>query len=74
VVSGIEKRAQYIVAAIHEFSRYAGLTPQQGYRYLALHGAVEFLDEHYEAEHLLSFEDVTQDLARVAAMAGGAIR
>jgi hypothetical protein len=67
-------KVRYVVAAIAEFSRYAKLSPQLGYRYLADHGGVRFLDEHYEAEHLLSFEDVTQDLVRVAAMAGGGIR
>jgi hypothetical protein len=62
------------VAAIAEFARYANLSPRQAHRYLADHGAIQFLDEYYEAEHLLSFEDVVADLVTVAAQAGGEIR
>ncbi|MDR0626532.1 MAG: DUF3791 domain-containing protein [Bifidobacteriaceae bacterium] len=69
-----ERRARYAVAAISEFARHAGIPPKQAHRYLADHGAIQFLDEHYEAEHLLSFEDVVADLAAVAAQSGGGIR
>jgi hypothetical protein len=69
-----EKRVRHVVAAIAEFSRYAQLTQQQAYRYLADHGAIEFLDDHYEAEHLLSFDDVVEDLVQIAAQSGGSIR
>jgi hypothetical protein len=69
-----QARARYSVVAISEFARYAGLSGGQAHRYLADHGAIQFLDEHYEAEHLLSFEDVVADLVLVAAQAGGEIR
>ena len=69
-----ERRASYAVAAISEFARYAGIPARQAHRYLADHGAIQFLDEHYEAEHLLPFEDVVADLVLVAAQAGGGIR
>ncbi|MDR1798510.1 MAG: DUF3791 domain-containing protein [Bifidobacteriaceae bacterium] len=67
-------RARYAVAAIGEFARHAGLPPRQAHRYLASHGAIEFLTEHYDAEHLLSFDEVVEDLVLVAAQAGGDIQ
>jgi hypothetical protein len=69
-----ENRVRYIVAAISEFARHTKLAPRQAHRYLADHGAIEFLEQHYEAEHLLSFDDVVEDLIRIAAQAGGSIR
>ncbi|MDR1512049.1 MAG: DUF3791 domain-containing protein [Propionibacteriaceae bacterium] len=69
-----ENRVRYVVAAISEFARHAKLTPRQAHRYLADHGAIEFLEQHYEAEHLLSFDDAVEDLLRIAAQAGGTIR
>jgi hypothetical protein len=71
---GEENRVRYVVAAISEFARYSGLAPRQAHRYLADHGGIEFLERHYEAEHLLSFDDAVEDLVRVAAQAGGTIR
>lgn len=63
-----------MVAAVSEFARYANLPPKQAHRYLADHRAIQFLDEHYEVEHLLSFDDVVADLIKIAAQSGGTIR
>jgi hypothetical protein len=66
-------RIAYIVACIGEFARATGLTTQEAFRYLFFRGGIDFLVEHYEAEHLLSFDDVVEDLKTIARQSGGLI-
>ncbi len=64
----------YVVAAISEFARIYGITVRESGNYLIRFKGIDFLTEHYEAEHLLSFEDCVQDLARVCLNNGGEIQ
>ena len=63
----------YIVAAINEFAETYNLTVRESSNYLNRYKGLNFLMEHYEAEHLLSFEDSIQDLAQVCHNHGGGI-
>ena len=63
----------YIVAAISEFAKTHNLTLQEASNYLNRYKGLDFLSEHYEAEHLLSFEDSVQDLTRICYNQGGGI-
>lgn len=47
------------------------MSGQQAYRYLKRYAGIAFLDECYEAEHTLSFEDAIEDLSRVCQLHGG---
>ena len=67
------KESDYVVACINEFSEATGLTVLQAYRYLAAHGGVDFLVEHYDVEHTLSFDDAVEDLKAVSMQSGGRI-
>ncbi|GHS94046.1 hypothetical protein AGMMS50276_05850 [Synergistales bacterium] len=67
------KEADYIVACINEFSGATGLTVLQAYRYLATHGGIDFLVEHYDVEHMLSFDDAIEDLKAISMQTGGRI-
>lgn len=69
-----ERVVRYVVAAINEFAATYDLTARQASNYLNLYKGLDFLIEHYEAEHLLSFEDCVQDLARVCYNHGGRIQ
>ncbi len=70
----VDKRmVGYIIAAINEFSKTYGLTTREASNYLNRYKGLDFLVEHYPAEHLLSFEDAVQDLARVCRKNGGGI-
>ncbi len=71
----IDKRViGYTVAAINEFAKTYNLTVREASNYLNRYKGLDFLTEHYEAEHLLSFEDSVQDLARICYNQGGGIR
>lgn len=64
----------YVVAAINEFAKAYKMTTREASNYLTRFKGIDFLIEHYEAEHLLSFEDSVQDLARICYNNGGGVR
>ena len=59
----IEDKIAYIIAVVNEFAARFSLNPQQAYRYLNRFKGIDFLDEFYNVEHTLSFDDVVDDLA-----------
>ena len=69
----MEKKLSYIIAVISEFAQAHTLNLQQAYRYLMRYKGLEFIDQHYDIEHTLSFEDVIEDLTAYCKTNGGAI-
>lgn len=70
----VDKRViGYVVAAINEFAKAHKLTTREASNYLTRFKGIDFITEHYEAEHLLSFDDSVQDLTRVCYNNGGGI-
>jgi len=63
----------YVIAVISEFAKAYNMTIREASNYLNRHKGLDFLTEHYEAEHLLSMDDSVQDLARVCSNNGGGI-
>jgi len=61
----------WAVVCVNEFSRRLKLTPKAAFHYLQTFGAIEFIKEHYEAEHLLSLDDVVDDLSIICRNNGG---
>lgn len=71
----IDKNAiGYIVAAISEFAKTHHISVREANNYLIRFKGIDFLTEHYGAEHLLSFEDSVQDLTQVCLNNGGGIQ
>ena len=64
---------EYIVAAVNEFARLYSIGVKEAYNYLLRFKGMAFLEEHYEAEHTLSFEDCMEDLAAICRKNGGQI-
>ena len=64
----------YIVAAINEFAAAHRMTVREAGNYLLRYKGIDFLAEHYEAEHLLSLDDSVQDLTRVCINNGGGVQ
>lgn len=70
----IDKRViGYVVAVISEFAKAYNMTIREASNYLNRYRGIEFLTEHYEAEHLLSIDDGVLDLAQVCYNNGGGI-
>lgn len=64
----------YVVAAISEFAKTHHISVREANNYLIRYKGIDFLTEHYDAEHLLSFEDNVQDLTQVCLNNGGGIQ
>lgn len=64
----------YIIAVISEFAKAHHISVREANNYLLRFKGIDFLTEHYDAEHLLSFDDSVQDLTRVCLNNGGGIR
>ncbi len=62
---------EYIVVCINEFSDRYGLQMKDAYLYLRDYKGIEFLQNFYDAEHLLSFDDAVDDLTFICRRNGG---
>ena len=63
----------YIVAVFSQCAKANNMTIREASNYLNRYKGLDFLTEHYEAEHLLSLDDCVQDLARVCYNNGGGL-
>ena len=70
----MEKQINWIVAAISEFAKAKELSVKQAFNYLSLFKGLDFLQTHYGAEHLLSFDDTIYDLTAICQRNGGLIQ
>ncbi len=68
----MEKQITWTVAAISEFAKAKALSAKQAFNYLNLFKGLDFLQNHYGAEHMLSFEDTVDDLTAICQRNGGA--
>lgn len=64
----------YVIANISEFAKAHNLAIKEASNYLIRYKGIDFLTEHYEAEHLLSLYDSVQDLTKVCYNNGGGIQ
>ncbi|MBR4654476.1 MAG: DUF3791 domain-containing protein [Kiritimatiellae bacterium] len=67
----LKRYVEYFVACVSEFAQAYGLTHPDAFDYLERYRGFEFLEQHYEAEHLLSFRDAVNDLAAICRKNGG---
>lgn len=70
----MEKQIAWTIAAISEFAKAKALSPTQAFNYLRLFKGMDFLEAHYGAEHLLSFDDTIEDLTAICQRNGGRIQ
>ena len=70
----LKNQIQYTVACINEFAQSKSLTKKQAFIYLWEHKALAFLEEFYDVEHTLSFEDAILDLTAVCQQNRGKIQ
>jgi hypothetical protein len=56
------KIINYLVACISDFAQRHAMDVGSAYHFLAKHGGISFLIQHYEIEHTLSIDDAIDDL------------
>lgn len=64
---------RYSVACVNLFARRKHLTGREAFLYLYQYKGLQFLEEFYDVEHTLSFEDVLDDLEIICRQNGGAL-
>ena len=67
------KRLHYYVMCVSAFAESKGLSQRDAYNYLEKYKGIDFLEECYDAEHLLSLDDTVEDLTVVCKNNGGGI-
>lgn len=63
----------YIVVCISDFANRNEMYMRDAYIYLNRYKVIEFLKEFYDVEHILSFEDVLDDLTAICRQNGGSV-
>lgn len=66
-----ENKVKYTNYCIASFAKQYRLSLLEAFNYLDRYGGLAFLDECYEAEHLLSIEDAVNDLSIICKNNGG---
>ena len=61
----------WLVVCVNEFARQFSLDAKTAFKYLYNYGGINFLKEHYEAEHTLSFDEAVEDLQIICKNNGG---
>ena len=70
----MDRKASYIVMVIRKFAEHYSIPIKEAYLYLKRYEGIAFLDDCYEAEHTLSFDDAVEDSSRVCQIHGGGLR
>ncbi len=63
----------YIVVCVSEFADRHGIQMQEAYQYLRQYKGIDYLQEFYDVEHTLSFDDAIDDLTTICQKNGGRI-
>ncbi len=61
----------YIVVCISEFASRYNLPMKDSYTYLRNYKGLDFLQDFYDVEHTLSFDDAVDDLTTICLQNGG---
>ena len=64
-------KIDYMIALIAEFANTYGLSSKQAYEYLQRYEGLNFVDDYYDVEHTLSFDDAVNDLTIYCKRMGG---
>lgn len=68
-----EAKSEFLLSSVVNFARANRLSLDRAYWYLFTFKGIAFLDEHYEIEQTLCFDEINSDLLSVCANNGGGI-
>jgi len=66
-------RIHYYVLCIGAFARQKNIPPAEAFNYLYSYRGIDFLVECYDAEHMLSLDNVVEDLTILCKNNGGTL-
>ena len=64
---------EFMVVCINDFAEKHNLSYIDAFNYLYDFGGLKFIEEFYNVEHTLSFEDVLDDIEAICAKNGGTV-
>lgn len=63
----------YFVICVNEFAKRYGISASDAMIYLDKYNGLQFLEEFYDVQHTLSFDETVDNLAVVCQRHGGAL-
>lgn len=69
-----DNKIEYINYCISAFAKQYAMSLPEAFNYLERYDGLAFLDECYEAEHLLSIENAIEDLVVICRNNGGQLK
>ena len=69
----LKDRLDYLLALVSEFAAAHHLSLQQAYLYLKRYKGLDFVEEFYDVEHTLSFDQAVEDLTVYCQRMGGTL-
>ena len=67
----IKDKIEYFLMLLQLFAKRYKLDEQQAYAYISQHNGVEYVEQHYNILHTLSFADMVDSLAIFCRKNGG---
>ncbi len=67
----IRDKIEYFLMLLNLFARKFNLTPIEAYQYISSHQGVEYVEQHYNILHTLSFADMVDSLVVFCKKNGG---
>ena len=72
-MSNLGKKILWLSTVIEKYAKSENKDRVQAFKEMAALGSFDFIEKHYNVEHLLSFEDVIEDINGINAKARLAI-
>ncbi len=73
-MSELEKNMiDYFVICVREFAERYGMLTKDAMLYLDNYGGLDFLEEFYDVQHTLSFDDTVDSLTMICRKNGGTV-
>ena len=66
-----KNKINFTVVCVNEFANKFHIASKEAFRYLYDYKGIEFIREYYDIEHVLSLEEIIEDLTKVCRNNGG---
>jgi len=63
----MDKKIFWLSTVIEKYAKSKNKSKAQAFQEMSASGSFDFIDKHYNVEHLLSFEDVIEDINSINA-------
>jgi len=61
-MNGLDKKIFWLSTVIEKYAKSKSINRVQAFKEMLTSGSFDFIEKHYNVEHLLSFEDIIEDI------------